>query len=294
MRFSHVILLVFSFWFVIPAQAQIRKHKRKRSTNAGTLYFDWGYNRTAYTKSTIHFLSADPAYDFTLKGVQARDKQPKPDIKYYVNPQYMTIPQYNFRIGYYFKHKWAISLGVDHFNYIVKPDSEAELNGHLDLDADSTWQGNYDQKSVTLNSNHFRYEHSGGLNYIRIEVMRSFDLVEAGRQREFAITGSLGASLGPTLTTTNFYFGGEFNSRATALSGYGMGLSGNVRLEFFRHVFIQTEGMLGFTHLPGVRTSSIDRNMRAKQAFGFATYNVAFGLIFYLNPKNACDSCPKW
>jgi hypothetical protein len=206
----------------------------------------------------------------------------------------MTIPQYNFRIGYYFKHKWAISVGVDHFNYVVKANSEAELNGHLDLGADSTWKGNYNQQAVTLDPSHFRYEHAGGLNFIRIEVMRSFDLLEAGKQREFALTGSLGASLGPALTTTNFYFNKQLNSRATALSGYGMGLSGNIRIEFFRHVFFQAEGLMGFTHLPAVRTNSTDRNMRAKQAIGFASYNISLGLMFYLNPKNACDSCPKW
>ena len=52
------------------AQAQVKKHKKKNSTAAGTLYFYWGYNRSYYTHSDIRFVGTD--YDFKLKDVVAR------------------------------------------------------------------------------------------------------------------------------------------------------------------------------------------------------------------------------
>lgn len=287
--------LLFIFLLAVianPADAQIRKHQRKRSTNAGTLFFYWGYNRTAYTQSTIHFIGSD--YDFTLKGVKATDRQPKFGADLYLNPANITIPQYNFRIGYYFTEKWALSLGVDHFNYVMSHDKEVMLDGHFDMGVDSLWEGNYNQETTTIDPNHFHYEHSGGLNYLRIELMRSFDLVELGDRRQFAITGNVGLNLGPMLTTTNFLFANEQSSRSTALSGYGIGANASARFEFFKHVFIQAEGGLAFAHLPGVKTRSDDRNQRAKQAFGLATYNLSLGLMFYIKTKNGCDSCPHW
>ncbi len=285
------VLLLLAI-IAIPANAQVRKHQRKRSTNAGTLFFYWGYNRTAYTKSNIHFIGSD--YDFEMKGVKATDRQPKFGANLYLNPMNMTIPQYNFRIGYYFTEKWAISLGVDHFNYVMAPNNEVVLDGHFAMGADSLWEGNYHQESTVIDPNHFHYEHSGGLNYMRIELLRSYDIWEAGDRRQFAITGNVGLNLGPMLTTTNFRFSNEQSNRSTALSGYGIGANASVRLEFFKHLFIQGEGGLAFAHLPGVKTRLNDRNQRAKQAFGLATYNVSLGLLFYIKTKNGCDSCPHW
>lgn len=290
--YKRLFVLLLLALIAAPADAQIRKHQRKRSTNAGTLFFYWGYNRTAYTQSKIHFIGSD--YDFEMKGVKATDRQPKFGANLYLNPANMTIPQYNFRIGYYFTEKWALSLGVDHFNYVMAPNNEVVMDGHFGIGVDSVWTGNYQQESTTVDPKHFHYEHSGGLNYLRIELMRSYDLWEAGRQRQFAITGNVGLNLGPMLTTTNFLFANEQTNRASALSGYGIGANASVRLEFFKHVFIQGEGGLAFAHLPGVHTRPNDRNQRAKQAFGLATYNVSLGLLFYIKTKNGCDSCPHW
>lgn len=287
--------LLFLFFLAViaqPADAQIRKHSRKRSTNAGSLFFYWGYNRTAYTPSGIHFLGSD--YDFTLKGVKATDRQPPFGANLYLNPVNITIPQYNFRVGYYFNEKWAFSVGVDHFNYVMSHANEVTVDGHIAMSADSLWAGNYTQESMLINPAELHYEHSGGLNYIRLELMRSFDLLELGDRRQFAITGNLGLNVGPMLTTTNFLFANEQTTRSTALSGYGIGANASARLEFFKHVFIQAEGGLAFAHLPGVKTRANDRNQRAKQAFGLASANVSLGLIFYIRAKNACDSCPHW
>jgi hypothetical protein len=290
--YRKLLFLLLLCVFASPADAQIRKHQRKRSTNAGTLFFYWGYNRTAYTGSTVHFIGSD--YDFTMKGLRATDRQPKFDANLYLNPANITIPQYNFRVGYYFNEKWALSLGVDHFNYVMRHDKEVTMDGHIDMSADSLWQGNYTQDTKLIDPAVFHYEHAGGLNYLRIELMRSYDLFEIGNRRQLALTGNVGLNLGPMLTTTNFLFAKEQSTRSTALSGYGIGANASARLEFFKHVFIQAEGGLAFAHLPGVRTRANDRNQRAKQAFGLATYNVSLGLLFYIKTKNGCDSCPHW
>ncbi len=287
----HLLLLIFISLSFTSVNAQYSKHKRKRSTNAGTIFFYWGNNRTFYSPSSIRFIGTD--YDFTLSKVKGQDKQTR-NAGDYFNPTRITLPQYNFRLGYYFVQKWAISVGVDHFNYRIKSNSEAVLNGHFGLKADSLWKGNYTDESVILDPAHFYFEHSGALNFIRIELMRSFDIWEAGRKRQFAITGNVGAGLGPVLSKSYLYFNGKQTHGSATAAGYGLGISGAIRLEFFKHVFIQGEGGFSFAHLPSIKTNISDLNQRSKQAFGFANVNLTLGILLYARPKNACDSCPKW
>jgi len=60
--------------------------------NKGRFYFNWGYNRARFIKSTIHFSS--PSYDFTLFDVIADDRPSPFSFDQYFNPVKATIPQY--------------------------------------------------------------------------------------------------------------------------------------------------------------------------------------------------------
>src|SRR3972149_8634160 len=89
---------------------QIFKHK-------GNFFFYWGYNRSAYTKSDIHFHG--DGYHFSISDVEATDSPTKEFITY-VKPNTFTIPQYNYRLGYFLTDKVFISLGEDHMKYDIK------------------------------------------------------------------------------------------------------------------------------------------------------------------------------
>jgi len=60
----------------------------------GSFYAYWGWNRSLYSKSDIHFKGNN--YDFTLTNIEARDRQSKFAFSTYF--QTVTIPQYNLRI----------------------------------------------------------------------------------------------------------------------------------------------------------------------------------------------------
>ena len=66
--------------------------------NKGKMYIFWGGNRESYSSSDIHFKGDD--YDFTLYDVEAVDRPVGWHINY-INPTMMTIPQTNFRLGYF-------------------------------------------------------------------------------------------------------------------------------------------------------------------------------------------------
>jgi hypothetical protein len=273
------------------ANAQ-KGHKKKRSTAAGTISFYWGYNRSWYTNSTIRFVGSD--YDFKLKGASASDRPDKFRTSVYFNPKTITVPQYNARIGYYFKDKWQISFGVDHMKYVLDDQNEVSLNGYIKPGIDTVWSGDYFNQPVVTDRTSFHYENTNGVNFLRFELMRSFDLWELGKKRQLALTGNLGVGVGPMLTFNDLNFAGEHSFATPSISGYGVGVNGALRLEFFKHVFVQAETGLGISHLTHVRTRPNDRNQFARQAFGFSQYFVAAGVLFYIRPKNGCDTCPNW
>lgn len=290
MKYITLVLILLGTTFA--SDAQVRSHKQKHSTNAGSFFFWWGYNRGYYTKSNIRFVGSN--YDFTLKHVTAADRPDKFKTSVYFNPTTITVPQYDARIGYYFKDKWAVSIGVDHLKYVMADQNHVLLNGHIDQGVDTNWVGNYYDQPVVTNRDQFHYENTNGMNYIRLEVMRSFDLWEYGNKRQFAVTGNLGVSTGPILTFNDLNFAQRHTFATPSLSGYGIGAAGSIRLEFFRHIFFQVESAVGFVQLLHVRTRPDDRNQYAKQVLGFSTYNASLGAIFYFKSKNGCDSCPHW
>ncbi|MFM9944334.1 MAG: hypothetical protein ACKVQB_03795, partial [Bacteroidia bacterium] len=76
-----------------------KKPRDKNRGNKGSFYLSWGWNREWYTKSDIHFKGNN--YDFTLKSVEAKDRQTPFSLKNYFYPSSVSIPQINIGIGYF-------------------------------------------------------------------------------------------------------------------------------------------------------------------------------------------------
>jgi hypothetical protein len=100
---------------------------RLTSPTAFSLY--WGYNRAQFSASSIHFTGAD--YDFILHDVLAKDKPEAFTLNNYFNPKNIWIPQYNYRVGWFFNDRWSFSLGLDHMKYVVVQGQQVALNGTI-------------------------------------------------------------------------------------------------------------------------------------------------------------------
>ena len=62
------------------------------------MYIQWGYNADAYTHSSIHFKMSN-GDNFVLHHARAHDRGDYNDI--FEEPGQITIPQYNYRFGFY-------------------------------------------------------------------------------------------------------------------------------------------------------------------------------------------------
>jgi hypothetical protein len=286
-----ILLFILIFFLPFASDAQYKAHKKKVSYAQGTLFGYWGYNRAGFTKSNMRFVG--PGYDFTLGGAKSHDN-PEKFGKAYINPSQVTVPQFNARLGYYIRDHWAISLGYDHMKYIFKDHNEVTLSGTIDPSVGAQWSGTYSGENVVTDRDSFHYENSNGLNYLRLELTRTDMLKNFGRNEWFAISSNLGISAGGLLSYNDLTFAGEKTTATISMSGYGISLHAGLRLEFFRHVFLQTSYSGGFHHQVKVRNRPNDPSAYTRHAYGFMMWDTALGFLFYIRPTNSCDSCPVW
>jgi hypothetical protein len=277
---------------LLPFCTQAQGKKPKRSDGQGTLYGYWGYNRSAYTRSDIRFVG--PGYDFTLQGSEAHDNPSPFSPKVYFNPTKITVPQFNARVGYYFRNHWALSVGYDHMKYIFADGNKVLLSGTINpgVDPVTNWSGTYTNEPVTTNRDFFHYENSNGLNYLRLGLERTDNLYQVGEW--LMISSHVGAALGGLLSYNDFKFAGQEDRVTISMSGYGVSAHAALRFEFFKHFFVQPNFSGGFMHQVNVKTRANDLNSFARHAYGFGMFDTSVGFLLYIRPTNNCQSCPVW
>lgn len=251
------------------------------SSNKGKIYIYWGGNRGYFTKSDIRFRGDD--YDFTLYDVKSHDV-PKGWHIDYINPGRMTIPQTNFRLGYFLTDHYNISFGIDHMKYVIYQDKVVRFSGYYPNQGSygETIYGTPDQ--IKLTEDFLAFEHTDGLNYLNVEFNRVDDISGLfghwNRDKfQINITGGVGA--GVLFPRTNTTLLGKERYDEFHVSGWGASIKGGLNFTFFKHFFIQTELKGGYIDMPDVRTTH-DKVDKASHNFFFGETVIAFGGIFRL------------
>lgn len=233
------------------------------------LYGGWGWNRASYTTSDIHF-SGD-GYDFTLLDVRAKDRQTPFKADVYFGLTTVTIPQTNFRFGYFLNDHWVISAGVDHMKYVMLQNQTVKYSGSID---DPAYTDLIDGDQVRLDPNFLRYEHTDGLNYIHTELEYFQGLMHYKKLR---ISGYAGAGLGAMLPKSNVTLMHYPRHDDFHLSGYGLSAKCGVEFLLFKYFFIRLDYKTGFINMPDILTRDGEVNDRAAQHFFFAQRSGLFG-----------------
>ncbi len=277
-----ITLLLLTFILYFNSNAQPTEATKYTQNNKGKFFVYYGGNRENYTKSDIHFKGAN--YNFTLQNVKAHDK-PKGYSSDYINPTNMTIPQTNFRIGYFFSDHYSISLGLDHMKYVVTQNQIGKITGNINLPASeegSTFNGTYSNDNIEFTEEFLIFEHTDGLNYINIEAARTDDvsaLFHIKNTDKFQVNLTEGIGGGMLYPKTNSTLLGKERNDEFHVAGYGVSLKTGVNLTFFKHYFLQAELKGGYIDMQDIRTTSnpIDE---ASQHFFFLQKMLAVGGIF--------------
>lgn len=273
--------------------------QRYTAHNKGKFFVSWGGNRDSYTKSDVNFRGKD--YNFTVADMKAHDK-PKGWHIDYVNPANMTIPQTNFRMGYFFSDHYSVSIGWDHMKYVMTQNQIANVTGDINLPADqpgSIYNGVYNNTPVDMSQGgaqeggfgkgaapegtaFLMYEHTDGLNYINTEVSRHDDIsklfgITNTDKVQINLTEGLGAGL--LYPKTNATLLGKERHDDFHVSGYGLSAKAGINFTFFKYFYLQGELKGGYINMQDIRTTQSNDD-KASQDFFFFQRIIAVGGIF--------------
>ncbi|MEZ4886223.1 MAG: hypothetical protein R3E32_15925 [Chitinophagales bacterium] len=264
MKYIGIFLLLLFVNHSCFSQTTINQTNRK-----GDFYFYWGWNWDWYGKSDIAFKGDD--HDFVLTKVVAKDRQSQFKLGYF-NPSTATIPQYNFRIGYFITDKYSITFGIDHMKYVVQANQTVKINGNIH-DTGKGYDGNYNNEEILISLDFLKFEHTDGLNYINTELRRIDQIFEA---KDIRIGFVRGLGMGVLLPKTNVTLWNSERYDEFHLAGYGFSALAGVNVAFGRTFFVQSELKGGYINLPDIRTTSSELD-EAHQHFFFSQLNIVFG-----------------
>ena len=263
------LIILFTGFVTLYSQEIIEKPKG----NKGDFYVYYGWNGSLYSDSDISF--SGEGYDFTLFDVSALDRQSKFRYSLYFNPKTLTVPQYNFRIGYFITNKINVSIGVDHMKYVVTNGQSVNITGRT-KDLNSTETFNYGNEPIIIEKDFLQFEHTDGLNYINTEIRLTHDLFTLGK---LSFVGDIGGGIGFLLPRTNTQILGRERHDDFHLAGFGLNIISAIDIKFYNRFFIKTEVKGGYINMPDIRTTSnpIDK---ASQSFWFSQLALVFGVQF--------------
>jgi len=278
-KLKHIILLITTIlsYHGFSQSENLVQPEKFTAHNKGKFYVFWGGNRDSFSKSDIRFKGDN--YDFTLYEVKAEDR-PKGWHIDYINPTRMTIPQTNFRIGYFITDKYNISFGLDHMKYVMSNDRTVRYSGNYP-DRGSFGE-NISDGNILLTEDFLLFEHTDGLNYVNVEFSRVDDFskyLSIQNTDKIQINITEGVGVGLLYPKTNTTLMKKERHDDFHVSGFGFSAKVGLNITFFKYFFIQTELKAGYINMGNVRTTN-SRSDKASHDFYFTETVFAIGGIF--------------
>lgn len=225
-----ILPVLFFSGYTTQAQDSLCHCPQQIKTGKGTFYITAGYNLDWFSKSDIHFRDKKTDdYDFTLYDLKAVDRDGLANL---LNED-ITIPQYSFRIGYFFndKHDLGIEINYDHVKYVVVDNQQTHLKGYI--------RGEYYDMDTTFYKYFVDLEHTNGANYAMLALVKRMNLLHSKNNKHWlGAVFKAGAGFVYPRSDTRM-FGVRRNDRYH-VAGYVAGLEAGLRYDFFKYLFAET------------------------------------------------------
>ncbi|WP_394364630.1 hypothetical protein [Flavobacterium franklandianum] len=274
--FNSALLILFISLSTFAQNDTIIK-ERYTAHNKGKLTISWGGNRDKYSQSDIRFMGDN--YNFVVQNADAHDK-PKGWHIDYITPGRATIPQTNFKLGYFFTDKYSLSIGVDHMKYVMTQNQTANITGIID--GNPPFNGGYANTPTVLTEEFIMFEHTDGLNYVYTEIARQDDISKwfgIKNTDKFQVNINGGFGVGVLYPKTNTTLMGKERYDEFHVSGYGTSVKAGINLTIFKYFTIEGALKGGYINMPDIRTTASTSDS-ASQEFFFGETIIAFGGIF--------------
>ena len=233
----------------------------------------WGWNRSTYSNSDIHFWGAD--HNFTLSSVKANDMQADVTTENifgtFLSPANMTLPQTNLRIAYQVSPDTAWALNLDHMKYVVTPDQTVAFSGRITNDPQTG-------ATRTLSTNYLNFEHTDGLNVVSVEYEKQFPVTQWKAPFASRWVALVGAGIVYPKTNVTLNMLGRSRNDQFHLAGYSAGGGVGWEADFLDSWFFHGMFKMGYVTLPDVLTSS--QGDKASHNFTYNELLIALGKRF--------------
>ena len=244
---------------------------QKKGKLLSGMYLQWGYNTEWYTKSNIHIRSNVDGvqHAFIMYKAKAHDRS---DINGVIkNPIEFTVPQYNYRVGFYLnkKHTKAIEINFDHTKYIVYNDQVVHAKG--------TIGNNYFDKDTSFTFNQVHFEHTNGANFYHINYVRQYELKRNKKRAVF--TGIWKAGAGILIPKTDITLSNKRVDNRFHVAGYCFGAEGGARWFFIKHLFLEGTAKAGFANYVnalGAGEGKVNHSFGYFELIGTVGYDIKF------------------
>lgn len=256
-------LVVLLSLLTMQSQAQEYKKSYLGFVGNGSLYFSWGYNTEWYTRSTIHVSQPSQNTEYELINVKAHDHRGWDEGLF---QKALTIPQYNYRLGYFFNEKqdFAIEINFDHTKYIVTDGQRVHLKGKLNGEK-------VDRYIDYSGQNGFYYFLNNGANFLLFNLVKRFQVYHTD-DKKFKIDLLTKAGVGPVIPHVENAFFGKQNDPDFQIGGWNMGLEAAVRITGMKYAYLEFAQKVDYARYSNLHI--YEGNVR--QSFG--TYELILSL----------------
>lgn len=252
------------------AQVVLPKGANLPVNRTGTWYGYWGWNECKFTKADMRFFG--DGYDFTLRDVEAHQRQRKFSPKEFLNPFTLSVPQFNVRFGYFLRDDLDISIGMDHMKFIVRQNQTVKIDGFIS-GTGTEHDGEYNNDDKQITNRWLLFEHTDGLNWTNVGLQKYQPLIA---WKFIDLRAYEGVSVGILTPRTDATLFNRERHDKYRLAGYALGANAGLNLTLWRYFFVQSELKGGFFHIVSARTTD-DKADKARHAAFFGQAVVVAG-----------------
>jgi hypothetical protein len=197
----------------------------------GAFYVSWGYNTEWFSYSTLHVVQDGLGNSYDIQNVHAHDHRGWDEFSFLTIP--ITIPQYNYRIGYFFNEKQdlAIEINFDHTKYIITDNQTVHVKGKLNGQ-------NVDTNILFAEKTGFYYYLNNGANFFLINLVKRLRLY-CNRNNSFAVDFLGKAGVGPLTPHVQNSLFGQPNNPQFQFGGWNTGLEATLKVTICRYAFLE-------------------------------------------------------